>query len=160
MNVPQPRLDETDIEIVSALARDGRISNAALARQLGIAESTCIHRMRLLRESGVIAGIHARVDLSKVGRPIRAVIHVRMNNNNQREIAAFRKHVAKVPGLIAAFYVAGADDFLLYVAVRDPDDLRDIVGGEISSHAAVSHTETQLVFEVIRGERTYEFGMP
>lgn len=146
-----PRLDEVDRALLGALAADGRMSNAALARAAGIAESTCIRRVRALRDSGVIAGIYAQLDLTRVGRPIQAVIHVRLRTNNQRHVRSFRAHIADLPGLMAAFYVAGADDYLLHVAVADPAALRELVAEHVASHPAVSHTETQLVFEVVRG---------
>lgn len=145
------RIDATDWAIVATLAMDGRISNAALARQVGIAESTCIHRVRSLRESGVIGGIHAEVNLAKVGRPLQAVIHVRLRHNNQREVSSFQRHLVDLPGLVTGFDVAGGDDYLLHVAVADPDALRDLVSNQVASHPAVSHTETQLVFAVTRG---------
>jgi len=146
-----PRLDDVDRAILARLRMDGRISNSALAQAVGVAESTCIRRVRALRESGVISGIHAEVDFERAGRPIQAVIHVRLRTNNQRHVRSFRAHIADLPGLIAAFYVAGADDYLLHTAVADPAALRELVAEHVASHPAVSHTETQLVFEVIRG---------
>ncbi|HEX5968415.1 MAG TPA: winged helix-turn-helix transcriptional regulator, partial [Intrasporangium sp.] len=59
---PPPRpLDATDRALVQALLDDGRLSNADLARRVGLPESTCSGRVRVLSESGVIRGIHADV---------------------------------------------------------------------------------------------------
>ena len=148
---PSPRMDATDRAILMALTADGRISNAALARHVGVAESTCIHRVRSLRDCGVIGGIHAELDLAKIGRPLQAVIHVRLRHDNQRDVRSFHDHIVDVPGLLTAFCVAGADDYLLHVAVADPNALRDLVADHVSRHPAVSHTETQLIFDVTRG---------
>ncbi len=150
-NPPAQRIDATDRAILAGLTADGRMSNAALARQVGIAESTCIQRVRALRESGTISGIHADVNLSKVGRPLQAVVHVRLRHNNQRDVRSFHSHIVNLPGLLTAFDVAGGDDYLLHVAVADSDALRDLVANHVSGHPAVSHTETQLVFAVTRG---------
>jgi DNA-binding Lrp family transcriptional regulator len=56
--------DAVDRRILEALAADARISNAALAEQVGIAPSTCLARVRALREDGVIQGFHAEIDLA------------------------------------------------------------------------------------------------
>jgi DNA-binding Lrp family transcriptional regulator len=147
---PTSRLDATNRAILAALTADGRMTNSALARHVGVAESTCIHRVRALREAGVITGVHAEVDLAMIGLPIQALIHIRLGHNNQREVRSFQSLIGRLPGLLAAFYVAGADDYLLHVAVAGPEALRVLVADHISNHPAVSHTETQLVFDVTR----------
>lgn len=146
-----PTLDRTDRAILAELERDGRVTNAALARRVGVAESTCIHRVRALRESGVITGFAARVDPAAVGRPLQAVIYVRLGSHNRRHVADFHQRVRAIPGLITAFHVAGADDYVLHVAVASPTALRDLVLEHVTVSPAVRHTETHLVFEVIPG---------
>src|SRR5512147_2192272 len=69
---PAPRtvpsgLDEVDLRLLELLAADGRTTNAALAEAVGIAPSTCLARVRALRERGAIRGIHADVDLAQLG---------------------------------------------------------------------------------------------
>lgn len=146
-----PLLDVTDRRIIAELVADGRMSNATLARRVGIAQSTCINRVRLLRDSGVIAGFGAELDLTKIGRPIQALIQVQLRRNSRREARDFHDYAVTLPGLITAFFVAGVDDFLLHVAVPTTDALRDLVSERVASHPAVSKTETQLVFEASRG---------
>ncbi|SDY27991.1 DNA-binding transcriptional regulator, Lrp family [Saccharopolyspora shandongensis] len=144
-------LDATDLEILAELAADGRITNAALAARVGIAESTCIHRVRALREAGVIAGFHAQLDLAALGLPIQALIKVRLGSHNRDEVLRFHAKLAKIPGMLTAFHVAGEDDYLLHVAVASPEVLRDLVLEHINVHRAVRQTETQLVFNVFPG---------
>ncbi|SDY38233.1 transcriptional regulator, AsnC family [Micromonospora pattaloongensis] len=152
---PRPRpasaLDGTDLAILAELAADGRITNAALAARVGVAESTCIHRVRALREAGVIAGFHARVDLGALGRGLQAVIKVRLGSHNRDHVHSFHARLTEIPGVLTAFHVAGEDDYLLHVAVESPEALRDLVLEHINVHPAVRHTETQLVFEVLPG---------
>ena len=79
-------LDGTDRAILAALMEDGRMTNAALAARVGVAESTCAYRVKALRESGVIASINARVDLAAIGRPIQAVIQVHLSSHSRVHI--------------------------------------------------------------------------
>ncbi|MEZ5098012.1 MAG: Lrp/AsnC family transcriptional regulator [Nocardioides sp.] len=67
----RPDVDAIDRAILAVLARDGRISNVALADEVGLAETTCAARMRSLRERGVLSGVHAEVDLARLGCPSR-----------------------------------------------------------------------------------------
>ncbi|MGC9665902.1 Lrp/AsnC family transcriptional regulator [Planosporangium sp. 12N6] len=146
-----PGLDATDLAILAALAADGRITNAALAARVGVAESTCIHRVRALREAGVIAGIHAQVDLAALGYPLQAVVKVRLGSHNREHVRSFHATLRDIPGVLTAFHVAGDDDYLLHAAVESPEALRDLILEHITVHPAVRHTETHLVFEVLAG---------
>jgi DNA-binding Lrp family transcriptional regulator len=148
---PAPALDGTDLSILAELAADGRITNAALATRVGVAESTCIQRVRALREAGVIAGFHAQLDLAALGLPLQAVIKVRLGSHNRNHVHSFHATLTEIPGVLTAFHVAGEDDYLLHVAVESPEALRDLVLEHINIHPAVRHTETQLVFEVLPG---------
>jgi DNA-binding Lrp family transcriptional regulator len=141
-------LDAIDRALVSELVRDGRITNAALAARAGIAESTCLARVKALREAGVITGIHARVDPAALGLPIQAIIRVRLTSHVPDHVLRFHRTLREIPGLITAFHTAGADDYLLHVAVKSPAALRALILEHVTVQPGVSHTETQLLFEV------------
>jgi DNA-binding Lrp family transcriptional regulator len=144
-------LDATDRRIVAELIADGRLTNAALAARVGIAESTCIHRVRALRASGVITGFRAEVDLARLGLPLQAVIKVRLGSHNRDLVTRFHEVLAEIPGALRILHVGGEDDYLVQVAVGSAQELRDLVLEHINIHPVVRHTETQLVFEEMPG---------
>ena len=150
-SVDPAALDALDRRLLTELAEDGRITNAALAKRLGIAESTCLLRVRALRERGVITGVHADIDLAALGYPIQAVIKVRLGSHNRDHVASFHQTLARVPGALRIFHVGGEDDYLIHVAVSSTTQLRDLVLEHLNVHPVVRHTETQLVFEEIPG---------
>ncbi|KQZ67031.1 Lrp/AsnC family transcriptional regulator [Nocardioides sp. Root151] len=144
-------LDDTDLEILRALSIDARLTNKALASRLGIAESTCAYRVRALRERGVIRGTSIQLDLAALGRPIQAVIKVRLGSHNQAHVTKLYAALTRAPGVLQAFHVAGEDDFHLHVAVESAQALRDLVLEHVTVHQVVRQTETQLVFELREG---------
>ena len=144
-------LDAIDHAILAALVEDGRMTNAALAARVGLAESTCAYRVRALRESGVISSISARLDLAAIGRPIQAVVKVHLSSHSRGHIDELFDRLVEIPGALSVVHVAGDNDFHLHVAVASPERLRDLILEHITSHPAVTQTETQLVFEVRRG---------
>ncbi|MCW2834966.1 MAG: transcriptional regulator, AsnC family [Nocardioides sp.] len=149
-------LDETDLAILRLLARDGRMSNSALAEEVGIAPSTCLNRIRHLREQGVIRGFRADIDPGAVGRPLQAVVFVRLHRSARSKIRTFANHLADLPGVLNVFVLAGANDFGVHVAVRDSNDLRDFVVGNLSERPEVAGTETNLIFQHIVPGRRHE----
>ncbi|HVT68971.1 MAG TPA: Lrp/AsnC family transcriptional regulator [Trebonia sp.] len=146
-------LDEVDRHIVRELARDARVPNNALAERVGIAPSTCLGRVRSLRERGVIRGYHADVDPAALGRPLQAMIAVRLQSHARSHLRGFVAEVAGLPEVLNVFFLAGKDDFLLHVSAASTSALRDFVE-TLSSHGDVSYTETSLIFEHIRADAT------
>jgi DNA-binding Lrp family transcriptional regulator len=144
-------LDDIDRHIVRELARDARIANNALAERAGIAPSTCLGRVRSLRERGVIRGYHADVDPAALGRPLQAMIAVRLQSHARSRIRGFVAGVAGLPEVLNVFFLAGKDDFLLHVTAASTSSLRDFVE-TLSSNGDVSYTETSLIFEHIRAD--------
>ena len=149
--VRAPNLDETDLTIIRELARDARLPNNTLAARAGIAPSTCLGRVRALRERGVIRGYHADVDQAALGRPLQAMIAVRLQSNARGHIRTFVRGVARLPEVLNVFFLAGKDDFLLHVAAASTEDLRVFVE-TLSSNADVAYTETSLIFEHVRAD--------
>lgn len=144
-------LDAIDRALVAELTRDGRITNAALAAKVGVAESTSLARVKALRDGGVITGIHATVDPAALGLPIEAIIRVRFTSHIPDHVLRFHAALGTIPGLIRAFHTAGADDYLLHVAVESPAALRALILEHVTVQPGVSHTETQLLFSVVTG---------
>ncbi|WP_309104011.1 Lrp/AsnC family transcriptional regulator [Microbacterium sp.] len=144
-------LDEIDLQLLAALTRDADITNKALAHRLGIAESTCAHRIRALRTRKVIRDTRIRVDEAALGYPLQAIIKVRLANHTGPKVTALFDALAGIPRVLQVFHVAGVDDFLVHVAVEDATALRDIVLEHITIHPVVRGTETQLVFELRDG---------
>lgn len=145
-----PQLDDIDEAILRILAEDARLPNNAVAERVGIAPSTCLMRVRALRERGVIRGYHADIDQAAIGRSIQAMIAVRMQGHARGRLPDFMRQVAAIPGVLNVFFLAGVHDFFVHVAMATPEELRDFVVVHLSGNEDVSLTETSLIFEHLR----------
>ncbi|MQA27800.1 MAG: AsnC family transcriptional regulator [Micromonosporaceae bacterium] len=150
-----PELDEVDKNLLRQLARDGRKPNNALAADAGIAPSTCLGRVRSLRERGLIRGYHADIDLAALGAPLQGLIAVRLTSHTRDAFERFRTAVRAAPGVQAVFYVSGETDFLVHVACADTDALREFLLDHITSQPDVANAYTSIVFD-----RTAGYGLP
>lgn len=151
LRAQRPVLDDTDRAILAVLASDARTPNNAIADAVGIAPSTCLARIRTLRERGVIRGFHADIDPAALGRGLQAMIAVRLRAHTRERVQEFIRDVPGLPDVVGVWHVAGADDYLLHIAVADSDALRDFVLEHLTTHPAVGHTETSLIFGHLRG---------
>ena len=144
-------LDAVDRAILEALSDDARTPNSRLAERVGVAPSTCLQRVRALRRSGVLRGFHADIDLAALGRPLQAMIAVRLTVHAREQIEAFNRAVRELPGVLSVFHVAGVNDYLVWVAAADAQDLREFVVDHLATHPSVAHAETSLIYEHRRG---------
>src|SRR5436305_8262517 len=145
------RLDHVDLAILEALSEDARIPNNRLAERAGVAPSTALQRVRALRRAGVVRGFHAEIDLAALGRPLQALVAVRLAVHNREQIDAFTRAVSEVPGVLMVFHLTGVTDYLVWVAASDPQDLRELVVDHLATHPSAAHAETSLIYEHQRG---------
>jgi DNA-binding Lrp family transcriptional regulator len=150
---PDSDLDATDLRILEVLANDARIPNNALAHEVGIAPSTCLGRVRALREREVIRGFYADVDPAAIGRPIQAMVAVRLQTAARTRIGEFARSVSTLPEVMNVYFLGGAMDYYVHVASASTQSLRDFVVINLSGNPDVAHTETSLIFEHVRQRR-------
>lgn len=141
------KLDGIDRAILRELERDGRINNKDIAAKVGIAPSTCHTRMRRLKNSGVILGVHAHIDPRALGSTVQALITVRLHANARSNLSHFHAFLETLPQARSVYFLAGDRDFLVHLAVTGVEELRDVVAQTISVREEVASTNTSLIFE-------------
>ncbi len=146
-------IDRIDRDILAYLQHDARITNKELAAKVGLAPSSCLARVRRLEASHALLGYHAEVDPRVYGVTLEALIAVRLEKHARTAIAAFERHIGTLPEVRGAFHVAGANDYLVHVAVRDAEHLREFALSAFSTRPEVAHMETSLIFSHKRNVR-------
>ena len=150
-------LDRIDYEILRLLQNNARISNKEIARKVGLAASTCLVRIRVLQNTGVITGFHAEIEPVSLGVGIQAMIAVRLIRHFKPDVDAFREHALSLSEVVQLYHVAGPIDFLIHVWARDSNHLRDLAMTAFTSREEVAHIETELIFEHIRSAEVPSF---
>lgn len=140
-------LDRIDFAILEALQNNGRLSNKELAALVHLSPSSCWERVRQLREEGVLVGFHAELDPKAVGIGLQAMIGVRLKRHTREAVESFRAHALGIQEVIAVYHVTGDKDFLVQVAVRDAEHLRDLALEAFTTRREVANLETSLIFE-------------
>jgi DNA-binding Lrp family transcriptional regulator len=144
------QLDQIDFDILGSLQNNARISNKELAARVRLAPSSCLERVRRLSAAGVLRGFHAEVDPGALGHGLQAMITVRLRRHARREVVAFRAHLLALPEVLAIFHVGGSYDFVVHVAVRDSNHLRDLAMDSFTARPEVGQMETHFIFEYTR----------
>lgn len=153
-------LDRIDFALLRLLRKNARTPNKDLAEKVGVAPSTALERIRRLRESRAILGYHAEVAPAAIGIGLQAMVSVRLARHSREMVDSFHEHVMRLPEVLAFYHVAGADDFLVHVGVRDSEHLRDFALSAFTERSEVAHIETRLIFEFRRNTDLTVYAQP
>jgi len=140
-------MDSLDREIIAILQEDGRITATDLAKRIRLSLSATSERLRQLQQGGVIRGFTVILDLEQVGRPIEALIDVRLAPTVNQEVDPV---IAELPGVVDAVHLTGRFDTQLRVAMRDVAEL-DVLLVRIKEELGAEETNTRLVLRTIDG---------
>jgi DNA-binding Lrp family transcriptional regulator len=121
------QLDDVDIQLLTALQQDADRTNVELARLAGLSPAATLHRVRRLKESGVIRIISARLDPAAAGFPLQVYVTATLARHDLHAEQAFEDQIRALPQIIAADIVAGETDYLITVVARDVAELQTVL---------------------------------
>jgi Lrp/AsnC family transcriptional regulator, leucine-responsive regulatory protein len=122
-------LNEVDIKLLTALQEDADRTNVELARLVGLSPAATLHRVRRLKESGVIRVISARLDPNACGFPLQVYVTATLARHDVRSSQRFEDMIRSLPQITSADTVAGETDYVLTVVARDVADLQQVLVG-------------------------------
>ena len=140
-------IDAVDQRILGVLQQNARTTNRELAERVQLSPSACLQRVRGLRERGIITGFAAELDLARLGRPLQALISIRLNSHSRDVLDRFVADLVALDETLSLFHLTGEADYLLHVAVADPEHLRDVVLEQLTVRSEVEQVTTSLMFE-------------
>ena len=141
-------IDDIDRKILDILQRDARTSNAEIARQVGLAASATLERMRKLEQQGVIAGYTARLDARQLGSALLAFVFVRSDEGVVAE--GTEAKLAEIPEVQEVHHIAGEDCFLIKVRTPSTQALGRLLRDRIGRIPTVRSTRTTIVLETVK----------
>ncbi|MCJ7872838.1 Lrp/AsnC family transcriptional regulator [Marinovum sp. 2_MG-2023] len=112
-------IDGIDGRILRALARDGRISNQALAEEIGLSPSACLRRVAALERDGVITGYRAVFDPARMGRGFVVLVGVGLSEHSKAAQEAFERAISRAPEVRECHNITGVIEYMLRVECAD-----------------------------------------
>jgi len=141
------KLDSIDLQVLTILYDDADITNKELASQIGIAPSTCLERVKRLKQSGVIKGAFIDVNLKTIGGNIEAIAAIRLQPYSEKIVNELRDDLLLHAEVLSLYHMGGSYDYFIHMSVKDSEHLRQFVFKYITSRDVVTTVETSLVFE-------------
>lgn len=145
------QIDALDRAIIAELEDDARLSNAELARRVGLTPAPCLRRVQRLERDGVITGYHAQVDPRSAGRGLEVIIALDIAVNDGPTFLDFEAAVVAVPEVTEVRRMLGQPDYYLRVQVADIEAYEDLVVRVIARLPAVSRILSHQTMRQVKG---------
>jgi DNA-binding Lrp family transcriptional regulator len=145
-------MDKTDLRILDALQRDGRLSNQALAEQLGLSTAACWRRVKALEESGVITRYAALADHKALGLNLTTFIHVTLARHVKESTRLFEESIQQRPEVMECFATTGEADFILRVVSRDVEDLNRFLEEVLLGQPQIAQVKSNIALRELKLE--------
>jgi Lrp/AsnC family leucine-responsive transcriptional regulator len=143
-------IDPIDLRILRVLQQDARLSNVALAEQVGLSQSPCLRRVRMLEEAGVIRGYTASVDQTKVGLPVSVFVSIKLEKQREEELKRFEDAMRGCPEVLECYLMTGPRDYLLRVVARDLADYERFVKETLTRIDGVASIESSFALGQVK----------
>lgn len=143
-------LDRIDRNILASLARNGRLSMAELAVQVGLSKTPVQARVRRLEQDGFIRGYKAVIDHERMGDGHVAFVQVKLSDTRSAALDAFSNAVRSVAEIEQCHMMAASFDYLLKVRTKDIASYRRVLGERISALPHVAQTSTFVAMETVK----------
>ena len=150
-------LDRIDLRILRRLQRDGRTTNADLAKATNISPATCHRRTQRLFDEGYIRSVRADITPDKVERGSLVIVGVVLDRSTQESFSAFEAAIRKLSFVLDCHLVAGDFDFFLKIRVKDIADFRRLHGEQLLALPGVRQTRTFFVMKEVVDNAPLDF---
>jgi Lrp/AsnC family leucine-responsive transcriptional regulator len=145
-------LDGKDRRILHLVQRDGALSQAEIAKKVGLSTAAVNERLRKLEASGTIRRWAAIVSPAAVGAGVTAFVEIFMEH--PRFEASFLRRVMSLDEVLECHHVTGEFSLLLKVRVADVESLQDLLLEQLGAHEGVRQTRTVMALSTVK-EDTY-----
>lgn len=143
-------LDDIDRELLTALQRDARQSNAELARRVDLSATGLHKRLRRLEEAGIITGYIAQVEREAVGYDMLCFVQVTLQRHEPDAVDNFRQEVQSMAEVLECHHLTGEFDYLLKVILRNRKHLEQFILNTLTPVRGMDKIRTSLVLSEIK----------
>jgi DNA-binding Lrp family transcriptional regulator len=145
-----PKLDDVDLRIMRELQQSSKITNADLAKRIGISPPSTLERVRKLENCGVIMGYVALLNPDAVHKSIQAIVNVSLSVHTSASLQKAKETLRQFDEIQACWHTAGDEDFLLKVIVTDMEQYERFISQKLSTVPNIGKIRTAFVLSTVK----------
>lgn len=145
-------LDQKDKHLIDELQANSRITNAELAKRVGLSPSSTLERVKKLETSGLIDKYITVLNARKAGYSCFTFVEVKLARHGETPVGDFFKSIADMPEVLECHHITGEADFLLKVATKDIPAYEELILHQLSALPNVQNMKTSVVLSTFKNE--------
>ena len=145
-------LDSKDKHLLEELQANSRITNAELAKRIGLSPSSTLERVKKLEVSGFIDKYIAILNPRKAGYSCFTFVEVKLARHGETPVEDFISSIAHIPEVLECHHITGEADFLLKVATKDIPSYEELILHQLSALTNVQSMKTSVVLSTFKSE--------
>lgn len=146
------QLDPRDRRLLGVVAREGRITNQALAARVHLSPSACLERWKRLEQAGIIRGYRAELALQPLGAPLLVHVEVTLKRHEASDFARFERAIRAAPEIVRCDAIGGGIDYLMTVAARDMAGYQNLIERLLEAEIGISRYFTYVVTKTVKDD--------
>ncbi len=146
-------MDSIDRQTLKALQQDGRKKNSELAKEVGLAPSTMLDRVKKLEDKGILKGYRAVMDPEKLGLKAQGFACISLDRHQVKDIEILENQIKMIPYVRACYHVTGRFDYLLHVVAPDISDLGNLIKEQLATIPGMGKIETFIVYAEVKPDQ-------
>ncbi|HLT81951.1 MAG TPA: Lrp/AsnC family transcriptional regulator [Cyclobacteriaceae bacterium] len=151
---PRIKLDATDRKILEILQRDSNITNAQLAKEIGLSPAPTLERVNKLEAAGVIKSYHAVIDPASVNLGVSTFVMATLKGHNKENIEKFVTAINLIDEVIECHHITGAGDFILKLVSTDIAAYQQLMLEKVSNIDVVDSLQTMVILSTFKDSKS------
>ena len=139
------KIDATDRKILEILQNNSNITNAQLAKEIGLSPAPTLERVNKLEAAGIIRSYHAVIDPASVNLGVSTFVMVSLKGHNKENIDKFVNAINQIDEVIECHHITGAGDFILKIVSGDITTYQQLMLEEVSNIDVVDSLQTMVI---------------
>jgi Lrp/AsnC family transcriptional regulator of ectoine degradation len=144
------RLDARDLKILSVLAKEGRITKAALADKVGLSATPCWERLKRLEQAGLITGYRAEIDLKRIAPHVTVFVAAELADHTAASMQGFERAMQGYDEVVNCWALGGGFDYLLQIVARDIDSYQRLIDAMLEARIGLARYFTYIVTKPVK----------
>jgi DNA-binding Lrp family transcriptional regulator len=147
------KLDATDRKILELLQKNSNITNAQLAKEIGLSPAPTLERVNKLETAGVIKSYHGSIDPASVGLGVSTFVMVSLKGHNKDNIEKFTKAIQNIEEVIECHHITGAGDFVLKIVCADISAYQQLMLEKVSNIDVVDSLQSMIILSTFKDSK-------
>ena len=146
------KLDKIDKKILNILQENGRITNAQLATEVGLSPPPMLERVKKLEKNGIIKKYVAILDLNEIDKSTMVIVSLSLARHRIKSLDKVTHEILKLPEVLECYHIAGEEDYLLKVVVKDVQEYEKFILKKLAHIPAIVKIKSHVVLSTLKSD--------